>query len=138
MPVPFLEAKAAFAGGMSYVNKAAGELLGNAQAVLGNIVGGVRSLPGAFERVDTLAYRRTLTLAVAVCPGRVIGYIMEFHNKLDEVRQKANAYISKGETFVAVAIQFKDIGATIRRFALEALEALGAKVREVIAKYVAG
>lgn len=61
---------------------------------------------------------------------------MEFHGKLDEVRQKANAYISKGEMFVATAIQFKDIGATIRRFALEALEALEAKVREVIAKCV--
>lgn len=110
--IPWLDVKLAFTGGMSYVAKSAGQLLGNAQATLGNIAGAIRQLP-----------------------GRAIGYIVEFNDRLGEVVERVNHYITSGEEFVAMAAQYEDVGAVMRGLAKEALLVLDAKAREMMSKY---
>ena len=108
----FFDAKAAFIAGMSYVNKAAGQLLANAQSALGNVANALRELP-----------------------GRAIGYIMEFRKRLTSVSDKVNHYLTKGEEFVAMASSYGDVGNVVQALALHGLQKLEAYVTSLIAKY---
>ena len=108
----FLDAKVAFTAGVSYTNKLAGQMLANAQATLGNVIAMARSLP-----------------------GRAIGYIMEFRERLDEISGRVNEYMGYAEKFIAMASSYGDVGEVVQAFALHGLELLEANVTSMIAKY---
>jgi len=110
--VDFLDAKLAFTGGVSYVAQAAGQLSGNAQSPLGNVAASLRALP-----------------------GRAIGYIVMFEAKLQEVVDRINAYVAKGEQFLQIAAQYQSTSDVVRALIDEALARLEAKVMELMAKY---
>lgn len=109
----FLEAKVAFTAGASYVNRAAGNLLAGAQATLGSLVRNVRKLG-----------------------GRVIGYIVKFHEKLMAIMDKMGQYIQTGQKFVSVAQQFNSIGDAVKTLAIKGLRKLESMALKLLQKCV--
>ena len=109
----FIDIKLAFTAGMSYVNKAAGQLLSNAQASLGNVASTLRSLP-----------------------GRIVGYIVKFHGKLSVVVDKVNSYLEKGEKFLGVVSQYEDVGDLVQDLAVQGIEKLENALLRMLEKCV--
>lgn len=94
----YVDVKFAFQIGSSYVQDTAANLLAGAQAGLGSLVRNARALG-----------------------GRVIGYILQFHERLEGVMERIGEYIETGETFIGVVGQYSTISDVVRDLALEGL-----------------
>lgn len=97
--ITYLDVKAAFQIGVSYVQETAANLLAGAQAGLGSLVRSARSLG-----------------------GRVIGYIVQFHERLEGVLDNISGYIDTGEAFIGVVGQYSTISDVVRDLAVEGLQ----------------
>ena len=81
-----VDVKMAFNAGFSYVEPFAGNLLSSAQSSLGSIMRGARKLG-----------------------GRVIGYISTFVDRLSDISERIQGYLTTGDTFIGVVSQFGDV-----------------------------
>ena len=68
--------------------------------------------------------------------GRVIGYIVKFHEKLMAIMDKMGQYIQTGQKFVSVAQQFNSIGDAVKTLAIKGLRKLESMALKLLQKCV--
>lgn len=113
IPLEFFEAKIAFTAGFSYVNKAAGNLLSAAQAGFGSLVRNARKLG-----------------------GRAIGYIVRFHEHLENLLQRIDDYIDTGDRFLVLISDFETMSGVVQQLAVQGLQKTEQHLAELLRKYV--
>lgn len=107
--IKYVDVKAAFDIGVSYVQDTAANLLAGAQAGLGSLVRNAR-----------------------VLGGRVIGYIVRFHERLEGVLDQISDYIDSGENFIGVVGQYSTISDVVRDLAVEGLQRVNKYTQELL------
>lgn len=101
----------AFNAGASYVNEVAGKLLSAGTEALGNIARNVRKLP-----------------------GRVVGYLDVFIEKLGQISEKVSGYAANVETFLELVAGVQTVAKTLNTLLSEALVPFDDSISDLLSK----